>query len=873
MEKKRETTTLSVHRCRFVDYAPSAITALAYPPLSLPSIKGKKKTAAGKQPLRFGLLAVGHANGNTDICEWMGRERDQQCSQAWVVRKILPGPYPSKVDSLALVIRHPEDLGPDDVPKQPDLRLFSSGGGSELIEWDLERGSIRRTISSQGGSIWSVAVNPSSTSLALGCEDGTVRILSVANDTLTHSRRFDRVKCRVLSIAWGPPMPRRPSTLSQKTAQTQTTAQDSSDGDEDEDEWTDSWLITGGSDSSLRKWDVATGRVVERMGVDKAHGADVLCMVISPEGKAVYTAGVDQKTVQFSLVKTSSTEKGPTSSLWTQTTSRRMHSHDIRALAIWPPYTPLRPEHKRAFPIDVAPVLASGGLDMSVVLTPAALPTSTVVKVTNPLDTSVEATFEDSYHRKLAYVSRGAVRVAKTARLVSCAREAGLSVWRIRKKREEQEEPQQQVSLEEIDLDGVDEQPFAGGWEKVLEMDLDVHSNIVAHEISDDGRWLVVSDLYETKLFSLHTDDKGQINLKRIKDFATTLQSQIPTSYTHPASTGGLSFRFTPDSSKLVMSTAMSSYVLVVDLTCEKPRVLRRFDHHRMLDSVVHDRVMKGRVVGKKSELNGRAAVNGDVEGDKDVEMGDADSPPPTEHSEDESEESEREDVMLTAAVVSIDQIAISTDGQWLATSDNKARTHVFNLDSISYHTVLPSFHRPAQVLAFDPVHPSVLLLAFPDNTIQIYDVETRQFPTWGKELASSLPKRFTNAHDTVLGAAFDPLPSPTPLRPASGSGSAEDQEQSRTRYVLFWGATWLYKVNLDTRMRAGGKKRRREAAALGMPDEERQWRDSKMVTTYRPILCCDFLGKDELVVVERPLVDILLTLPPAYFKHKYGAS
>ena len=29
----------------------------------------------------------------------------------------------------------------------------------------------------------------------------------------------------------------------------------------------------------------------------------------------------------------------------------------------------------------------------------------------------------------------------------------------------------------------------------------------------------------------------------------------------------------------------------------------------------------------------------------------------------------------------------------------------------------------------------------------------------------------------------------------------------------------------------------------------------------------------DELVVVERPLVDILLMLPPAYFKHKYGIS
>lgn len=45
------------------------------------------------------------------------------------------------------------------------------------------------------------------------------------------------------------------------------------------------------------------------------------------------------------------------------------------------------------------------------------------------------------------------------------------------------------------------------------------------------------------------------------------------------------------------------------------------------------------------------------------------------------------------------------------------------------------------------------------------------------------------------------------------------------------------------------------------------------MITHYRPILYMDFLDAGELVVVERPLVDVLSELPPAYFKHKYGAS
>jgi U3 small nucleolar RNA-associated protein 4 len=38
-------------------------------------------------------------------------------------------------------------------------------------------------------------------------------------------------------------------------------------------------------------------------------------------------------------------------------------------------------------------------------------------------------------------------------------------------------------------------------------------------------------------------------------------------------------------------------------------------------------------------------------------------------------------------------------------------------------------------------------------------------------------------------------------------------------------------------------------------------------------MLFLDFLTNGELVVVERPLIDILSTLPPPYFKPKYGAS
>src|SRR5882757_5063458 len=105
---------------------------------------------------------------------------------------------------------------------------------------------------------------------------------------------------------------------------------------------------------------------------------------VGQEGSAIYSSGVDQKVIQFSYVKTAATSLH-SSSRWVQSSSRRMHSHDVRSLVTWPPYTALPSSHKRQFPLNIAPVLASGGLDMCVILTPAAMSVSTTVtKVVNP---------------------------------------------------------------------------------------------------------------------------------------------------------------------------------------------------------------------------------------------------------------------------------------------------------------------------------------------------------------------------------------------------------------------------------------------------------------------------------------------------------
>ena len=81
---------VKVHRCRFVDHLPAAITALAFPPLPLPSLKGKAKATS---PLKFPHLAIGRANGNIELAEWSNDNPTDQAPQAWVVSKVCSCPF------------------------------------------------------------------------------------------------------------------------------------------------------------------------------------------------------------------------------------------------------------------------------------------------------------------------------------------------------------------------------------------------------------------------------------------------------------------------------------------------------------------------------------------------------------------------------------------------------------------------------------------------------------------------------------------------------------------------------------------------------------------------------------------------------------
>ncbi|KAG5456351.1 MAG: WD40-repeat-containing domain protein, partial [Olpidium bornovanus] len=417
--------SMEVHRCRFVDYTPATINALAFAPSTC------------QRP----YAACARASGDIEIWSPLNN---------WHLERTIPGSTRASVEALAWTHQTEpcdsevdEDNGKDDEtdaegdiepdkkakgrnlvekkakrtaqrkngrqPTQPSERekkrlhalpprLFTAGLDAILREWDLDTLRPKKVIDSHGGAVWCVAASNDQKRLAIGCEDGRVRIFDVADGRLEYIKALDPHRGRVLSLAWDP---------------------------------TDSYIVTGSAESTINKYDVESGRSVARMLVEKAsksehtivwaikvladgtvvsgdslghvkfwdlrmgvlrqsissHAADVLCLAVGRDSTTVFSSGVDRVVNRYKVVEVqdaldatkpsrpkasrsvpaadsaaSATAEprqaaGPQKK-WVISGRRRYHSHDVRALAL--------DESKRVN------ALVSGGVDVQLVVCPAA---------------------------------------------------------------------------------------------------------------------------------------------------------------------------------------------------------------------------------------------------------------------------------------------------------------------------------------------------------------------------------------------------------------------------------------------------------------------------------------------------------------------
>jgi len=177
-----------------------------------------------------------------------------------------------------------------------------------------------------------------------------------------------------------------------------------------------------------------------------------------------------------------------------------MHVHDVRCIAIWPPAQLFPKKFLQPTSRDkIAPVLATGGQDVSLTLTAIAPPSRVGSLVFSPFARGQASQIEDAFYRKMPYAQLGAsggriVQCASKARFISCRHDTKLSIWGVL--------PLVPRSLEESSVEDT-------SWSKLLEMDLKTDTTLVSSAISADGQWLAISDAYGTKLFRLLSEVRG----------------------------------------------------------------------------------------------------------------------------------------------------------------------------------------------------------------------------------------------------------------------------------------------------------------------------------------------------------------------------
>ncbi|KAG8955807.1 U3 small nucleolar RNA-associated protein [Tulasnella sp. 408] len=653
-------------------------------------------------------------------------------------------------------------------------------------------------------------------------------------------------KGKILSVAWGPPSPNPLRSREQKDPNGSTETPSEGEEDVDETEWIDQWIATGGSDAAVKRWNIKSGTAVANLKTDqlrstrtlvwaigvladgtivsgdsmglvkfwdtrtstqlssiKAHEADILCLAIGSDGTTVLTSGVDQNITECALVRTK-TEYGQRAD-WVKTSCRRLHTHDVRALAVWPPYTPFPPSFRLSVNPGMASLLVSGGQDMIPIITPcAAAGTGTnnaLLKTRNPLAINENlavvrpCTFSQSIQERIPYPIHGLVCVAKDARLLVCRRLTGVSIWRLH--------------------------PGGGGakgaqeFDHVIDMEMNVSTHIIACAISDDGNWLAVSDAMELKLF--YINGAGDFRPVRIKNISTLLIGALDSVSSTIPSAAASGLLFTPDSTRLVVACSPSSAVVMFDL----PRSLSG-DVRHLRTFVEHSLAGPGRVVKK-------------LAGDSSLLKEDGSRP----HS-----------ALLTT-------MTVSPDGQWLATADERGHCNVFNLDSLQHHCTLPSFERPIRDMKFHSDSPQILVLAQVNNSIQVFDVESRTFPGWAKNVTTNLPEKFKGLKPGVEGLLF-----------------VKDLSSATTKHqLLAWGWNWICKIKLDGPMAKRGKSKKSRSGWIPKDEWDLERDSLNIFSGYRHMLGVAPLGGNEVVVVERPALDLMMIdgLPPSFYKHKFG--
>lgn len=448
---------MDVHRSRFVPYPSSPISAVAF----------SRNSDSGYSGVLPALkLAIGRENGSIEI--W-----DPQ-KGLWNQEVVFAGENQS-VDSLVWT-QDPDEKDAEGNVVVGQQRLFSIASSPAVTEWDLATGQPKRKSTGNFSEVWCIAAQPKpkpgkssdeqskAQDIVGGCGDGAIVLLSTQNDDLEFKRFLARVsgkRARCMSIAYkdqdivvagfADSMIRIFDTRNGSLLRNMSLGVGIPGAPKNAMVWQVKCLpngdiVSADSNGEVRFWDGKSYSLSQRL---TGHDADCLDLIVSNDGRSVFSGGLDGKIAVYRQTVQQNGRKS-----WAKGSHRRVHHGEVKAMA--------------SFDSKHMSVVVSGGNDITPVVTP------------------LREYGKENVRGLPSLPSQSPVTSAPKARLLVSWWDQEIHIWRIARQYTLEALPEQQRPRK-----------------LVAKITIDSRDPLTSVSISPDGKLLAASTNSEVKAFQL----------------------------------------------------------------------------------------------------------------------------------------------------------------------------------------------------------------------------------------------------------------------------------------------------------------------------------------------------------------------------------
>ena len=694
-------------------------------------------------------------------------------------------------------------------------RLFGVSLRGFIFEVDLQALSRINVTDSYGGAAWCMAANPGrSSEIAVGCEDGSVRLFSYAEGRLGYRKALPNTGNRVLSLAYHP----RQAQLFMGGSDGVIRCIDERSGRSilrmtgdllrgaTTMIWSlkvlsDSTVFSGDTRGRLQVWDGRSGTLMNNI---HQHTADILAIAVSADENTVFASGVDSKVIcvrriahhdtvdhhasaavsgsskSSSGIKKSRHEPVPTDSDWLFTNAMRPHTHDVYALAVctatqYPP----QPQAQDGRDGDLGGPPPSGRNKRARSRTNSTDGTTYIARryhclVSGGLDTKLCAYSVADFQRarpvwQLPIPARGLMSSSGDGTRVAVQHASHIDLWHLR--------------FSDKTAAGVGETSSSANVSRApcrlsLRLSMTGEAHVQCAALSSDGRFLATSSATATQVWALSGSDSGVISAEEV-NVEHGLGDVHAMSLTFSASAGTtvqLAVATTEGEIRLVLISPKS-----LDEAVGNGHSTR--DNEGEGEDSGSDTEDSDTSDGEEETLGSDGSENDDSDDSNDSEddvAGEKTIQPPRytapyssrllhtfDHASllgDRLPDLETGSATSAAArlVHAVSSMNFSKDGAMLAVSSIGKRFCLYDLDQRRLVWVAPELSSLITCVKFHPASPTVVVL-LASNEFYSYDTDSLQLTSWSQENTALIPSTVKALPRPLEGLHQNPNPDSNP--------------------------------------------------------------------------------------------------------------